>query len=161
MLEGRARILGDNISGDHIISKEYIRLGLPVPQMVPYLFKVCRPDLGETLTPGDMIVAGENFGCGSSREYVMLLLREAGIRCIVARSFARGFYRSCINQGLLPIACTIQAQENDLLSIDLDAGTIAVNGKNSGCFDKFPPLILQIMADGGLINYYLKREKLG
>lgn len=156
MLEGRARVLGDNISGDYIISKEYIRAGYPLNEMVKYLFQVPRPDLGPTLKPGDMIVGGWNFGCGSSREYVMLLLKEAKINCVIAKSFARAFYRSSINQGILPIECDLEVEEGDLLTVDTEQGIILVNGTKKYSYRKLPLLMNNIVMEGGLIPYYLQ-----
>lgn len=156
MLEGRARVLGDNISGDYIISKEYIRAGYPLNEMVKYLFQVPRPDLGPTLKPGDMIVGGWNFGCGSSREYVMLLLKEAKINCVIAKSFARAFYRSSINQGILPIECDLEVEEGDLLTVDTEQGIIHVNGTKKYSYRKLPLLMNNIVMEGGLIPYYLQ-----
>lgn len=160
MFKGRARILGDNISGDYIISKEYIRAGYPLEEMVKYLFQVPRPDLGPTLMPGDIIVGGWNFGCGSSREFVMLLLKEAKIECVVAKSFARGFFRACINQGIMPVECDINAAEYDELAIDVEAGTIAVNGQKKYEFRQLPVLMNDIILEGGLIPYYVKHQGL-
>lgn len=161
MTEGRARILGDNISGDYIISKEYIRAGYPVSEMVKFLFQVPRPDLGPTLQPGDIIVGGWNFGCGSSREYVMLLLKEAGIHCIIAKSFARGFFRSCINQGILPIECDIEAKEGDWITISQEKGILLVNGAREYHYPKLPLLMSEIISEGGLIPYYVNHNGLG
>ncbi|MDO5407885.1 MAG: 3-isopropylmalate dehydratase [Eubacteriales bacterium] len=160
MIEGHARILGDNISGDYIISKEYIRAGYPLKKMVKFLFQVPRPDLGATLQPGDIIVGGHNFGCGSSREFVMLLLKEAKINCVIAKSFARTFYRSSINQGILPIECDLDVKEGDVISVDIVAGTIIVNGTTKYQFQKFPALMKDIVTEGGLIPYYVKNKGL-
>lgn len=156
MLEGRARVLGDNISGDYIISKEYIRAGYPLKEMVKYLFQVPRPDLGPTLKPGDVIVGGWNFGCGSSREYVMLLLKEARISCVIAKSFARAFYRSSINQGILPVECDLDVEEGDMLAVDTEQGMILVNGTKKYSYQELPLLMNHIVREGGLIPYYLK-----
>ncbi|MCC8025263.1 MAG: 3-isopropylmalate dehydratase [Clostridium sp.] len=160
MLKGRARILGDNISGDYIISKEYIRAGYPLEEMVKYLFQVPRPDLGPTLRPGDIIVGGWNFGCGSSREFVMLLLKEAKIDCVIAKSFARGFFRSCINQGIMPVECDINAAEYDEITVDTEKGMIKVNGHKEYEFQKLPVLMNNIILEGGLIPYYVKHQGL-
>lgn len=160
MLRGRARILGDNISGDYIISKEYIRAGYPLEEMVKYLFQVPRPDLGPTIQPGDIIVGGWNFGCGSSREFVMLLLKQAKIDCVIAKSFARGFFRSCINQGIMPVECDINASEYDEITVDTEKGVIKVNGQKEYTFPKLPVLMNNIILEGGLIPYYVKHQGL-
>lgn len=158
MLKGRARILGDNISGDYIISKEYIRAGYPLNEMVKFLFQAPRPDLGPILQPGDIIVGGRNFGCGSSREFVMLLLKEAEINCVIAKSFARGFFRSCINQGIMPVECDINAAENDEISVDTERGMVRVNGGKEYEFRKLPALMNSIVLEGELIPYYVNHK---
>lgn len=160
LIKGRARLLGDNISGDHIISKEFIRQGLSIPELKPYLFYSSRPELGVMLGPEDILVAGENFGCGSSREYVLLLLLEAGIRCVVAKSFARGFYRACINQGLLPIACCLEIKECEPVQVDTAAGLVRTSDGAEYAFPPFPELISSIISEGGLINYYKRHGSL-
>ena len=160
LIEGKARLLGDNISGDHIISKEFIRQGLSIPELKPYLFNSCRPDLGPTLNADDILVAGENFGCGSSREYVMLLLVEAGIKCVLAKSFARGFYRACVNQGLLPIVCNLEVNEGELVQVDTEKGTILLENGEQCAFPPFPKLITDIIGEGGLINYFKRHGEL-
>ena len=160
MFKGRARILGDNISGDYIISKEYIRAGYPLDEMVKFLFQVPRPDLGPTLKPGDIIVGGRNFGCGSSREFVMLLLKEAKIDCVIAKSFARGFFRACINQGIMPVECEMDAVEYDEICVETQAGTVKVNGQREYGFQKLPVLMDRIVLEGGLIPYYVKHQGL-
>lgn len=160
MLKGKARVLGDNISGDYIISKEYIRAGYPLDEMVKFLFQVPRPDLGPSLQPGDIIVGGWNFGCGSSREFVMLLLKEAQINCVIAKSFARSFFRACINQGILPIECDIEVNEMDEICVYTEQGVVSVNGLRVYKYNKLPPLMNNIVMDGGLIPYYVKHKGL-
>jgi 3-isopropylmalate dehydratase small subunit len=154
MIMGRARLLGDNISGDHIIRSEHLNAGKPLVELLPYLFESCRQDLASTLRTGDILVAGHNFGCGSSREHGISLLKEIGISCVVAKSFARSAYRNCINLGLLPIICEVTAHEFDCVVIDALSGTLKVN-KKTYAFPQYPEMIVNIIREGGLINYYI------
>ncbi len=154
MIVGRARLIGDNIGGEQILNNVHLARGTAIKELVPYLFETCRPDLGPSLQKGDIIVAGENFGCGSSREHASLVLKEAGIPCVIAKSFARTFYRSGINLGILPIVCDIEAKELDTLEIDPVEGIILINHNRSQSFHKFPPLILSIIQEKGLLQYY-------
>lgn len=121
MIEGRARLLGDNVSGDQIIGGQYLG-GAPPEELAGHLFESCRPDLAQSLQPEDILVAGENFGCGSSREQILLVMKAAGIRCVVARSFSRNFYRGGVNLGILPIVCAPRVEECDRLTVDVEAG---------------------------------------
>lgn len=113
--------------------------------MVKFLFQVPRPDMGTTLLPGDIIVDGWNFGCGSSREFVMLLLKEEKISCVIAKSFARAFYRAGINQGILPIECNLDVKEGDIITVDTDKGEILVNGRDKYTYQKLPVLMNNIV----------------
>ena len=99
---GRVWLLGDDIDTDIIIPTEYLALKT-VQDMAPYAFSPLRPDLASRIRPGDIIVAGKNFGCGSSREQAPEIIKALGIRCVVAKSFARIFFRNAINNGLLLI----------------------------------------------------------
>jgi 3-isopropylmalate dehydratase small subunit len=157
MISGRARLIGDNISTPDIVNDahliKHMATGAAFTELVPYLFATCKPDLGSTLQKGDIIVAGENFGFGSSHEAVPLTLKAAGIPCIIARSFARTFYRAGINLGILPIECKVDAKELDTLEIDPEAGKLIVNHDRVYTFHQFSPLILSIIHEKGLLNY--------
>ena len=113
--------LGDNIDTDIIIMSKY--LAKPsLREMVPHLFEPLRPELAARLRPGDAIVAGENFGCGSSREMAASVLKTAGIRCIIAKSFAKIFFRNAINNGLLLIECRDlydRCREGDTVEVEV------------------------------------------
>ena len=154
MIRGRARLLTDNISGDHIISGHNLGAGRSSEELAKCLFQSCRPDLAATLQPGDIIVAGENFGCGSSREQILQVMLAAGIRCVVAKSFSRNFYRGGINVGILPIEQTIEIAELDILEIDLNAGLIRLETGKSYPFSPFPQQLQGFIQEGGLLNYY-------
>lgn len=105
---GKVWVLGDDIDTDIIIPTEYLALKT-VGEMAPYAFSPLRPELAGQIGAGDIIVAGKNFGCGSSREQAPEIIKALGIRCVIAKSFARIFFRNAINNGLLLI-------ENDRLS---------------------------------------------
>lgn len=145
---------GDNVDTDVIIPARY--LNAPSPEE---LAKHCMEDIDASyasqVKPGDIMVGGWNFGCGSSREYVMLLLKEAKISCVIAKSFARAFYRSSINQGILPIECDLEVEEGDMLTVHTDSGIILVNGEREYSYQKLPFLMDNIVMEGGLIPYYL------
>ena len=119
----RSRVwrLGDNIDTDIIIMTKYLAKA-SLQEMVPHLFEPLRPDLAAQLRPGDAIVAGENFGCGSSREMAASVLKTAGIRCIIAKSFAKIFFRNAINNGLLLIECRDlydRCREGDTVEVEV------------------------------------------
>ena len=102
VIKGKIWILGDNIDTDIIIPTEYLAMKR-IEEMKKYAFSPLRPELAELIAPGDIIVAGRNFGCGSSREQAPEIIKELKIGCVIAKSFARIFYRNAINNGLLLI----------------------------------------------------------
>ena len=100
--------------------------------MKKYAFELLKPEFGSTVQPGDILVAGTNFGCGSSREQAATVLSYNGVRCIIAKSFARIFFRNAFNSGILLLTCD-QIQDvcegGDIVTVDVDAQTVSVNGK--------------------------------
>ena len=146
--------LGDNIDTDIIIMSKY--LAKPsLREMVPHLFEPLRPELAARLRPGDAIVAGENFGCGSSREHAPLAIKTAGIACVIAASFARIFYRNAINIGLPILECpsaSTAIREGDTVSVNFDTGVITdeTTGETFQA-EPFPPFIQKIIRSGGLM----------
>lgn len=151
VIEGRVWKFGDHVDTDQIIPAERLvsenndRLG-------EFIFEKTRPDLAARVKEGDLIVAGRNFGCGSSREHAPRALLQAGIRCVIAESFARIFFRNSINVGLIPVECRIEASEGDILTVDLDEGRIVnqTTGKE-WFFPKFPEFIRDLIESGGLL----------
>jgi 3-isopropylmalate dehydratase small subunit len=121
------------------------------------------PDFPQKVKAGDIIVAGKNFGCGSSREHAPIAIKEAGVSCVIARTYARIFYRNAFNIGL-PIFESDQASERidegDQVSVDVEAGVIKNLTKNEEYkATQVPPFMQQIIAAGGLINYVAERMK--
>ncbi len=155
-LEGKVWKYGDNIDTDVIIPARYLVTTDP-----KVLAAHCMEDLDESFAqnvqPGDIMVGGANFGCGSSREHAPISIKGAGVSCIVAESFARIFFRNAINIGL-PILESAEAardaQPGDSLSVDLTAGTIT-NARTGKTYQAkpFPPFVLQIIEAGGLVPY--------
>jgi len=144
----------DNVDTDQIISSQYIMLPT-VDEMKEYTFESLDPDFSSKVNKGDIIVAGRNFGCGSSREQAPLVLKELGITTVIAKSFARIFFRNSINIGFPLIVCPeiyINIKENDNVTISFEKGEIICNGIIYH-FNKFSEHILKIIERGGLIEY--------
>jgi 3-isopropylmalate/(R)-2-methylmalate dehydratase small subunit len=122
------------------------------------------PDFASSVQPGDIIVGGENFGCGSSREHAPLAIKGAGVTCVVARSFARIFYRNAINVGLPILECPEAVKETDKgdqLTVDLKAGTVAnLRTGRAHQTSPFPAFIMGIVQAGGLVPYTRERLQL-
>ncbi len=156
----RIWVLGDDIDTDIILPTEYLALK-NIDDMKPYAFSPLRPELAGLIKPGDMIVAGKNFGCGSSREQAPEVVKALGISCIVAKSYARIFFRNAINNGLLLI-------ENDELVDKVTEGDSAkvTPGKqieyNGKIYEiaSLPENLLEILQAGGLVGAMRKRNGL-
>lgn len=161
--EGIAFKFGDNINTDFIISGRYKFSITDMKELSKYLFEDIRPDFASLLKPGhSILVAGENFGMGSSREQAPWVIKEAGILCVAAKSFARIFYRNAFNIGLALIETdTDVIDESDLLKIDLPRGTVVNSTKNTTL--SFKPLNtfqLDLINEGGIISYLKKHKDL-
>ena len=152
---GKVWVLGDDIDTDIIIPTEYLALKT-IDDMKQYGFSPLRPELAGQIEKGDIIVAGPNFGCGSSREHAPLAIKTAGIACVIAASFARIFYRNSINIGLAIVECPEAAEaieEGHTVEADLDNGILLdqTTGKSFHTAP-FPPFIQTIITNGGLIE---------
>ena len=160
IFSGKAWVLGDDIDTDIIIPTEYLALK-SVEDMKPYAFSPLRPDLAGQIAPGDIIVAGKNFGCGSSREQAPEIIKALGIRCVVARSFARIFFRNAINNGLLLIENADlhdAVAEGDTLQVEVNH-QITHTGKPYP-IASLPANLVEILEAGGLVKAMRRRNGL-
>lgn len=158
VLRGYAHKFGDDINTDYIISGRYKFKTLNSRELARHLLEDIDPDFNKRKTAGDFIVAGENFGCGSSREQAPLAIKYAGIGAVLAKSFARIFYRNAINIGL-PIVQTNteKIESGDELEIDLALGEVHVIKNNLSLkAEPFSSFTLDIIEAGGLIEYFKK-----
>lgn len=151
---------GDDINTDMLFPGKYTYTCSTLEEIKPHLLEDLDTSFAGAVQEGDLIFAGKNFGCGSSREQPALGLRGVGIKAIVAASYARIFFRAAINQGLLLIECpdAVKAYKSgDSVELDVENGKISVGGKEFS-FPKLPPEILAIRDAGGLLEH--TREKL-
>lgn len=155
IITGKVWNFGDNIDTDLIIAARYLNSSDP-HHLAKYVMEDADPDFATKVQPGDIIVAGENFGCGSSREHAPIALKAAGVAAVVAPSFARIFYRNAFNMGL-PIFELKEAneiKEGELIKINLDNGEIEdVNKGKVYNFKPIPPFMQELLASGGLMNF--------
>ncbi len=159
-LSGRAHrfVPNDDINTDYIISGRYKFKIDDMSVLAEHVMEDIDPDFAKTVRAGDFIVAGKNFGCGSSREQAPRALRAAGVSAVLARSFARIFYRSSFNVGLLLIECdTDWIEAGEIISIDMSSGEIS-SGRPGGVarFSPVPPAMQTLLDDGGLIPHIKK-----
>lgn len=146
---------GDNINTDMLFPGKYTYTCATPEEIRPHLLEDLDAGFAKAVQPGDVIVAGRNFGCGSSREQPVVGLKAVGVAAIVAKGFARIFYRAAINQGLLLIECPAAVdtyRDGSKIEIDAAGGTITVDGQ-SHSFPKLPPEIMAICDAGGLLEY--------
>ena len=158
MLKGRAFKFGDSISTDDIIPGRFAHLRSNPPELAKHVLEDADPTFASRVKAGDFIVAGNNFGLGSSREHAPLVIKMAGVKAILAKSVARIFFRNAINLGLPVLICdTDTISDGDELEIDLAAGTVRdVTNGNQFTFGKIPEVMLRILDEGGLIPYIQK-----
>ncbi len=160
VINGNAWLFGDDISTDHIIPGRFYHLRSNLDLLKKHVFDDISPGFSEKTKKGDIIVGGRNFGLGSSREHAPLIIKMAGIDAIVARSFARIFYRNAINVGLAAIICPIEGlSEGDELEIDLNEGVL--KDITTGSVKRFAPLpsIMQDILNEGGLDIYIKKYK--
>jgi len=137
VIKGKAHKFGDDVNTDYIISGKYKFKTLDMKELASHLFEDLVPGFTEKVQKGDLVVAGRNFGCGSSREQAPLVIKEAGISCVVAKSFARIFYRNAINVGLPVVQWLLK---------DLTTGETLT-------FEPLPAFMQSILREGGLVEY--------
>jgi 3-isopropylmalate/(R)-2-methylmalate dehydratase small subunit len=158
VLKGRAFKFGDSISTDHIVPGRLAHLRSNLPELARHVLDDADPTFAARVKPGDFIVAGRNFGLGSSREHAPLVIKLAGVGAVLAKSVARIFFRNAVNQGLPVLICdTAQIDDGDELAVDLAAGTVDdITNGNKLLFSRIPQVMLDILDEGGLIPYIQK-----
>lgn len=161
-LEGRVWKLGDNVSTDSIAPGRLLHLRSNPQEYAKHVLEDARPDFPESVKPGDLIVAGNNFGCGSSREIAPLIIKLSGVGAVLAKSFGRIFYRNAINNGMLLIECnTDEINEGDIVQVNINTGEI--KKKDNKVFkEKFDLQKTEkvIIGSGGLLDYIEKNGSL-
>lgn len=160
IIKGKAFKFGDNISTDHITPGKYANLRSNLPELAKHVMEDADSTFAEKVKTGDFIVAGKNFGLGSSREHAVLAIKMAGVSAILAKSVARIFFRNAINQGLPVLICdTDKIDTGDKIEINLATGVVAdmTNGSKL-TFGKIPKVMLDILSEGGLIPYITKHR---
>lgn len=153
---GMVHKFGNHIDTDVIIPGRYLNIS-DLTVLSTHCMEDLDPNLVSRIGPGDLFVAGENFGCGSSREHAPAVIKEVGVSCIIAKSFSRIFFRNAINIGLPILACADAAgetEDGDRVLVDFSQGVIQnqTSGKTYRV-PPYPPFIEQMIAQGGLINY--------
>lgn len=155
-MSGRARLLGDDVNTDYIISSRRKKETIDPVVLRSYLLEDLNPTFAASVRPGDILVGGKNFGCGSAMEVAVTVVLGAGIRAVIAKSFSRTYLRNAINNGLLPVvADTSSVQEGDAVSLSLDADRLVLrraDGMPLPC-DPIAPFMLDMLELGGLVPY--------
>jgi len=162
-IRGRSIKLGDDINTDFIISGRYKFAITDIKELSSHIMEDIDPEFHRKIIPGSsIIVAGKNFGMGSSREQAPLVIKAAGIVCVLAESFARIFFRNCFNIGLLLVETdTRKISDNDSLEIDLDRGKVKNLSKNTELSIKpLPAFMQEFLKEGGVVNYIKKHGEL-
>ncbi len=157
-LTGKVHKFGDDVNTDYIISGRYKFKTLDMRELAKHVMEDLDPEFYSNVNEGDFIVAGKNFGCGSSREQAPLAIINADISAVIAKSFARIFYRNCINTGLPLIECdTDLIDSGDELEVNLKDGILY--NRTSGLeipITPLPPVMLKILSEGGLVEHFKK-----
>ncbi len=157
-LQGRAHCFGDAVNTDYIISGKYKFKTLDMKELASHVMEELDPDFARKVQPGDFVVAGRNFGCGSSREQAPLALLNAGVGAVLASSFARIFYRNAINTGLPAVECdTAGIVAGDELLLDMEGGVLKnLTRQTDTPIKPLPDFMLKVLADGGLAAHFGK-----
>ena len=164
ILKGRVHRYGDNVDTDVIIPARYLNTSDP-DELAAHCMEDIAPDFIKKVQPGDMIVAEENFGCGSSREHAPLAIKTAGVSCVIAKTFARIFYRNSINIGLPILQCPEAVDgisAGDQVEVDTASGKITnlSTGKSYQAMP-FPEFMQKLISAGGLVAYAREKVKSG
>ena len=157
-MKGKAFKFGDNISTDHIAPGRLYHLRSNLPEFAKHVLEDADETFASRMKKGDFVVAGSNFGLGSSREHAPLIMKIAGVGAVLAKSFARIFYRNAINIGLLAIECDTDAiDDDDELELDIEKGIITdlTNGSIIQ-IEPLTPVMIKLLKDGGLVEHIKK-----
>jgi 3-isopropylmalate/(R)-2-methylmalate dehydratase small subunit len=157
--EGTASVFGNDVNTDEIIPARYLTTTDPAV-LASKCMEDARPGFGASVKKGSIMIAGANFGCGSSREHAPIAIKAAGISCVIAESFARIFFRNAINIGLPIVECpgiTARVKEGDRVAVDLKAGTITLASGATLPITPFPPFMERIVQEGGWMPYLVKQ----
>ena len=158
-IKGKVWNFGDNIDTDVIIPGRYLRT-FDENELALHVLEGERADFTKGVQKGDIILAGDNFGCGSSRVQAAVAIKAAGVDVIIAKSFARIFYRNAINIGLPVVTADIEADDGDIFSVDLEEGIIENQTKNTQVeIQPFNDFMFEILSDGGIVEHYLKNKE--
>ena len=162
MLKGKVFQFGDGISTDDITPGRFIYLRSNLPELAKHVLEDVNPTFIERVKSGDFVVGGKNFGLGSSREHAPIIIKMAGVGAVLAKSFARIFFRNAINIGLPVLICdTDKINDGDELEVDLEKGIINnLTNKTQLSSSRIPQVMLRILDEGGLIPYIKKYKSL-
>jgi len=161
LIQGKAWKFGDFISTDLIAPGRYFHLRSNLAEFSKHVLEDANPDFAREVRPGDVVVAGKNFGLGSSREHAPTIMKMAGVSAVVAESFSRIFFRNAVNIGLPVITAPAAGfiEEGDRVEIDLAAGILKNLSRGSQTtFNPLPPFMIQILNDGGVVNTLIKNK---
>ena len=154
-IEGRVWIFGKDIDTDLIIAARYLNTSVP-EELAKHVMEDADPSFVTNMSAGDIIVADENFGCGSSREHAPIALKAAGVAAIIAPTFARIFYRNAFNMGLpiFELPESMEIKEGDVVTVNMDEGTVTNQTQNKSYkFTPIPPFMQELINAGGLMNF--------
>ena len=161
-LTGKAWVFPDDISTDHIAPGRYFHLRSNLPELTKHVLEDAREDFAKSVKPGDFVVAGDNFGLGSSREHAPTIIKLAGVSAVLAKGFARIFFRNAVNIGLPVIMVdTSGIQEGDQLEADLEKGLLRdLTNKKEFAFQPLSKEMMKILKDGGLVEHIKKHGEI-
>ena len=159
IFNGKALKYGDNVDTDVISPARYLNT-IDKKELASHCMEDIDKNFVHKVQAGDIMIAGYNFGCGSSREHAPIAIKASGISCVIADTFARIFYRNAINIGLPVVVADIEADDGDIVSVDLENGIIVNETKNIEVeFQAFEEFMINILSDGGLVKHYLKEKE--
>jgi len=163
VIKGKAHVFDqDNINADSIIPGSAISKAASLDDLLPFFFADLRPGFAQTIMKGDVIVAGANFGAGSSREHAALMIRHCGIEAVIAKSFSRNFFRNAVNIGLAVVETNWERiEDGEEIFVELEKGLIEVPAKNVRVvFSRTSGFVLKIMQSGGLIPLFNRERQI-